>query len=91
MPSVRDLIRAVAAQDGVVTKEESGRMVVYQCEAPAGHVWACTGDIHAIRCEWQAGDPAAWRSDAIQAAIEDVAAGTAKCDDAECDYCHPVT
>ena len=82
------LKRLVKKHGGTVVNESSGRMCVYQCEAPAGKVWSCCG-IHCIRVEWRKGEDA-YRISAIADGMERVAMGTEDCEDEDCDYCHPI-
>ncbi len=72
---------------GTVANESSGKMKVYQCESPAGNVWA-SSSTHCLRVEWRDGDTVD-RHKAIEEAICRMADGVTECDDEECDYCHP--
>jgi hypothetical protein len=86
VPTLADLRREAAKHGATVEDDSSGHWSVFQCCTPVGKVWAATGDIHMIRVEWR---DAADRASAIQAGLDDMAAGLGDCGDAECDYCRP--
>jgi hypothetical protein len=79
------LRRQVSAAGGKLEGGPVGRYHVYQCEAPAGKVWAAS-DTHALKVEWRTGDTDD-RVAAITDALERVAHGLCDCGDPDCDVC----
>ena len=87
-------LRKEAAKRGATVEHRHiGKWHSCNVDAPAGKVWACSGDIHSLVVEWQdvPGDDRnhAWRNDAIADALSRMAYGLSDCDDLNCDYCHP--
>ncbi len=92
--TIADLKRAAAQVGGTVDEHPGPGFARYNVDAPAGKVWATTGDIHAICLSWETRDDGCpiWPQDkqgAIADAIDRIAEGVAACDDPECDTCYP--
>ncbi len=92
--TIADLKRAAAQVGGTVDEHPGPGFAWYNVDAPAGKVWATTGDIHAICLSWETRDDGRpiWPADkqgAIADAIERIGDGLAECNDPECDSCHP--
>lgn len=92
--SIPDMKRAAARAGATVEDHRGPRYARYEVEAPEGHVWNCTGDIHVIVLGWRIGDEGRAadereKAEAIADAIERIDMGTTPCGDPDCDYCHP--
>ncbi len=86
--TVANLRRAVESLGGTLDENREGRYARFNCEAPIGKVWSCTGDLHMLVVEWEQGDRTGWRETALSDGLERVAMGLTDCDDPDCDYCH---
>ena len=90
-----DLRRAASRFGGTLDEQVyGGSLDAIIVDAPAGKLWACDA-IHILSVPWwtrqAAGDEAAtWNDDAVRDAISRLESGVMPCEDAECEYCHPI-
>jgi hypothetical protein len=89
LKTVTDLRRAARQCGATVENDSSGRWHTYQVCTPEGKCWE--EDLHMLKVCWRLGDPAEWRSAAIEDAIERMESygSLSDCANPECDYCHP--